>query len=91
MEDIKPGDLVGVYRELAEEIGIQAALRVHAIFRGQQITFPVSLFKPEFLAHMIVERYDGHNAKQLATEFGYSEKWIRKIIRESKQSKEESE
>jgi len=29
-----------------------------------------------------VAEYDGKNIRQLATKYGYSEKWIRKMIKE---------
>ncbi len=83
MKNIKGESLNGVYNELAGLLGIDAAMKIHASYRGQQITFPVELFSKEFLIRQIVCEYDGHNVKQLATKFGYSEKWIRKIIKEN--------
>ena len=59
-----------------------AVLKIHSAYRGQQITFPVELFSKEFIALQIVNEYDGYNVKQLATKFGYSEKWIRKILKD---------
>ena len=42
----------------------------------------MELFSKEFIALQIVNEYDGYNVKQLATKFGYSEKWIRKILKD---------
>ena len=39
-------------------------------------------FTNEFIAEQVMNEYDGKNIKQLATKFGYSEKWIRKIIKQ---------
>ena len=80
--DIKCEYLNGVYSELAGLLGIEAVLKIHSAYRGQQITFPVQLFSKEFLKKQIVEEYDGYNIKQLATKYGYSEKWIRKILKQ---------
>lgn len=73
--------LNGAYNDIANLLGMDAALKLHAAYRGQQITFPVQLFTKEFIAAQIVNEYDGYNVKQLATKFGYSEKWIRKILK----------
>lgn len=80
--NIKFEYLNGAYSELADLLGIEAVLKIHSAYRGQQITFPVQLFSKEFLKKQIVEEYDGYNIKQLATKYGYSEKWIRKILKE---------
>lgn len=74
--------LNGAYNDIANLLGIDAVLKLHAAYRGQQITFPVQLFTKEFIAAQIVNEYDGYNVKQLATKFGYSEKWIRKILKD---------
>lgn len=80
--NIKGEYLNGAYSDLANLLGIDAVLKIHSAYRGQQVTFPVQLFSKEFLKKQIVEEYDGYNVKQLATKYGYSEKWIRKILKE---------
>ena len=67
---------------LANLLGIEAVLKIHSAYRGQQITFPVQLFSKEFLKKQIVDEYNGYNIKQLATKYGYSEKWVRQILKE---------
>ena len=79
---IKSEYLNGTYKDLANLLGIEATLKIHSAYRGQQITFPVELYSREFIAEEILNEYNGYNAKQLATKFGYSEKWIRKIIKD---------
>ncbi len=81
-KDIESEYLNGVYNEIANTLGIEAAVTLYSIYRGQQITFPVNLFTSEFIASRIVAEYDGKNIRQLATKYGYSEKWIRKMIKE---------
>ena len=76
--------LNGVYNDIASLLGIDAALKMHLEFRGQQVTFPVQLFSRAFISQQIIAEYDGHNVPKLATKYGYSEKWIRKIIKENK-------
>ena len=80
--NIKGEYLNGAYNELANLLGIEAVLKIYNAYRGQQLTLPVQLFSKEFIIRQIVEEYDGYNIKQLATKFGYSEKWIRKILKD---------
>lgn len=74
--------LNGAYSELASIIGIDAVLKIHSNYRGTSMFFPVELFSREFILSQIVDEYNGHNIKQLATKYGYTEKWIRKILKE---------
>ena len=82
VSNIKCEYLNGAYSELANLLGIEAVLKIHSAYRGQQITFPVQLFSIEFLKKQIVDEYNGYNIKQLATKYGYSEKWVRQILKE---------
>ncbi|HIU36434.1 MAG TPA: Mor transcription activator family protein [Candidatus Fimenecus excrementigallinarum] len=79
-KEIKCECLNGVYNEIANLLGVEAAVILHSAFRGQQINFPVSLFTAEFMRTQVTKEYNGHNIKYLATKYGYSEKWIRKMI-----------
>lgn len=82
VSNIKCEYLNGAYSELANLLGIEAVLKIHSAYRGQQITFPVQLFSKEFLKKQIVDEHNGYNIKQLATKYGYSEKWVRQILKE---------
>lgn len=81
--NIKCEYLNGIYNELACLLGTDAAMKIHAAYRGQQVTFPVEFFSKQFIKTQIINEYDGHNIKQLATKHGYSEKSIRKILKEN--------
>lgn len=76
-------DLNGAYSEIANLLGIDAALKLHAKYRGTQVFFPVELLSRDFIAKQIVEEYNGHNVRDLAIKYGYTEKWIRKILKEN--------
>lgn len=86
--EIESEYLNGVYNEIANTLGIEVAINLYSTYRGQQITFPVNFFTTEFIASRIISEYNGSNVRQLATKYGYSEKWIRKIIKENKIIKE---
>lgn len=79
---IKGEYLNGAYSELASILGMDAVLKLHSTYRGQQVFYPVELFSKEFIKQQIVDEYNGYNVKQLATKYGYTEKWIKKILKE---------
>lgn len=78
---IKGEYLNGAYSELAGVIGIDAVLKIYSKYRGTSIFLPVELFSRDFILGQIIDEYNGHNIKQLATKYGYTEKWIRKILK----------
>ena len=78
-----PELLNSVYKEISEKLGVDAAMDIYQLFKGQQITFPMRFFNAECIRKIIVQEYDGTNVKKLAVKYGYSEKSIRRIIRES--------
>ena len=81
IKEIKSEHLNGIYSELAKLIGVEAAMKIHETYRGQQVTLPVNFLNRKFTALLIAKEYDGHNIKSLATKYGYSEKSIRKILK----------
>ena len=72
-----------VYREICSTIGMDAAISIYQMYKGQQITFPIHLFNVKRIQRSIIKEYDGTNVKDLAKKYGYSEKTVRRIIRES--------
>lgn len=82
--DENESDLLNdVYKEISEKLGLDAAIEVYRMFKGQQITFPVHLFSSKRIQKEIIKEYDGSNINILAKKYGYSEKTIRRIIRDS--------
>ncbi len=80
-KDLHPDHLNGIYREIATLLSCEAALALHHAFRGQQISFPVEVLSREYIAEQIRKEYNGFNIKELASKFGYTEKWIRHILK----------
>lgn len=83
MMNENPELLNSVYKEISENLGIDTAMEIYRMFKGQQISFPMRFFNPERIHKSIVEEYIGSNIKALATKYGYSEKTIRRIIKDS--------
>lgn len=82
-----PELLNSVYKEISEKLGMDAAIDIYQLFKGQQVTFPMRFFNAECIRKIIVQEYDGSNIKKLAVKYGYSEKTVRRIIRESVEEK----
>ena len=81
-KNIKGEYLNGAYSELSSLIGIDAVLKIHSTYKGQQIFFPMDLFSKEFIKQQIIDEYDGHNIRLLAVKYGYTEKWIKRILKD---------
>ena len=80
MKEVCTSGLQGVYKELAEIIGVEAAIAVYKELKGQQVTFPTRLYEHNYVIREVNLRYNGSNLKELAREFGYTERWIRTFI-----------
>ena len=71
-----------VYNDISESFGVDVAIQIYQIYKGMQITFPTRLFNPEYVKSQVPIEYNGKNIKQLAKKYGYSEKTIRRMIKE---------
>ena len=72
-----------VYREIGNVIGLDAAIAIYQMYKGQQITFPVHLFNAKRIQRSIIKEYDGTNIRELAKKYDYSEKTVRRMIKDS--------
>lgn len=80
-----------VYKEISEIVGLDATLKIYLRFKGQQVSFPVRLYNPHLIQQNVIKEYDGTNVKELAKKYDYSEKTIRRMIRDSVEEIEDSE
>lgn len=76
--------LNGVYKDIADEIGLENTLTIFKLFHGTQISFPNRLFSKEYTYKAIIKEYDGKNIPQLARKYNYSERSIWRILRSIK-------
>ena len=84
-------DLNGIYCELAEIVGYENAVKIHKIFRGQQVSMPLELFSKEYRRRQIKNEFDGTNYKQLAQKFRCSERTIRRVVKENQNEQENAQ
>lgn len=81
MAEREPELLNTVYKNISERLGMETAMEIHRMFKGQQITFPIRFFNPALIQRRIVQEYDGTNIPVLAIKYNYSEKTIRRILK----------
>ena len=78
-----------IYKEISEMVGLDATLKIYLRFKGQQVSFPVRLYNPQMIQQSVIKEYDGTNIAELAKKYDYSEKTIRRMIRDSVEDIEE--
>lgn len=71
-----------VYREIADNLGMEIAASIYEMFKGQQITFPMRFMRPEKVKQLLLKEYNGKNVKELAVRYNYSEKTVRRMLKE---------
>lgn len=69
-----------VYKDIADEVGLENTLAIFKLFHGTQISFPNRLFSKEYTHQAIQNEYNGKNVPQLAQKYNYSERSIWRII-----------
>ena len=72
-----------IYRTLMDLVGPEDTEVNFKEFRGQQVTFPKRFYKADYVAGEVKRRYDGTNLQELAKEFDYTDRHLRKIIFET--------
>ena len=84
MLDVCSNDLAGIYKEVAETVGVDNAYKIFINFKGLQTVFPLKFYSSEYMAQQIEKEYNGKNVRDLARKYGYSESRVRQILREIK-------
>ena len=72
-----------IYRAISEIVGLEATLKIYLRFMGQQVSFPVRLYNQQMIHQSVIKEYDGTNIGALAQKYDYSEKTIRRMIKDS--------
>lgn len=73
-------DLNEIYRDLASEIGIENAHKVHGLLGLQQVYLPRKFLSSEAVSRKVIQGFTGYNYKELANQFGVTERHVRNII-----------
>lgn len=75
--------LNGVYETMSEIICFDNVVKLYENFKGSQINFPTRLFSKEFVLEEALKAYDGtsESINLIATKYSYSERTIRKLLK----------
>lgn len=74
------------YRVLAQLVGKKNAQLIYEEFKGTQLSFPVKLIDRNKLTDIVSADFDGSNYRHLARECGYSERHIKRIVKQLKEN-----
>lgn len=88
-QHIQQDCLAEVYKEMVEAVGMESMLKLYPILRGQQINFPVRLYAKEKVSMKISQEHSRKNVNVLSREYGYSSRWVQKVIKESQEREAE--
>ncbi len=82
-KDKNSSTLNGVYETISDLIGFDNAVKLYENFRGSQVNFPTRLFSKDFVLQEALKVYDGtsESINLIAVKYGYSERTIRKLLR----------
>ena len=78
-----------IYKDIADELGIENTLIIFKLFHGTQVSFPSRLFSREYLNRAIVSEYNGKNVAQLAQKYNYSERTVWRILKSANKNNTE--
>lgn len=85
ISEVTSEDLAGVYKEVAETVGVENAYKIYSHFKGLQLMFPLKFYSKEYITQQICSEYNGKNVHALARKYEYSESRVRQILREAKE------
>lgn len=83
LKKIETCNLNGIYKDIAEEFGIEIAHMIFRHYKGLQVTFPTRFLSPDYVAERIRCECDGVNHKALARKYQYTERWVREFLKRS--------
>ena len=81
--EITADDLNGIYKEIANIIGIENTLLLYRSFQGQQINFPKKFYAKEYIIKQARENEKNEKMRSIAFKFGYTENHLRKILKDN--------
>lgn len=84
--DATTEDLAGIYKELAETVGIDNAHEIYLHFKGMQMMFPRKFYSHKYIAQQIVKEHEkGVSVRCLVQKYGLCESRVRQIIKKYSQ------
>jgi len=78
---IKVAALNSIYADLYEIVGPENVEKIFRQQKGIQVTFPTHLYNRTKLIPIIRQEAADHNVRELARTYGYSERWVRRMLK----------
>ena len=81
LRDVTMDMLSGVGREIAETIGMEAALKLFGKFSGEAVYIPkIDTIEARAVARQVQKEFNGENTKELARRFGVGVRLVQRIV-----------
>ena len=85
-QELLPEDLAGAYEQIASFTSVDVAIKIYNSMRGQQVTLPQRLYSTNYIRKVVAEeggadKISSARMKKLASDFEYSERQMREIIK----------
>ena len=77
---VDKSDFNGIYEELIELLGLEVTIKIHEYFKGQQVNFPMRLRSKTYVMKELQGK-SVSDSKELAKKLGYTDNWIRKLLK----------
>lgn len=81
---------LGLYSDLVEIVGERHVKEIYDLFQGQEVSFPMRLFTPEYVVNLALTDTN-KDLRELAKEYGYNEKYLKRLVSQRKREKEKAD
>lgn len=75
--------LYEIYGEMTQLVGYENMMKLYEYYKGQQLSFPTRLYCKQYILDLLNDEYDGTNTRELSRKTGYSERWVRRLIKQN--------
>lgn len=83
--DIDVDELQSIYKRMNDLIGTESMLKIWNEFKGLNVNMPIHIYDRDLVKKSVISEYDGSNAQILARRYGYSQKWIYRVLHEERE------
>lgn len=73
----------GIYEDMVDYLGLEITVKIYERYKGQQINFPIKLHSMEYIVEQLSTNNDSKSIKAIARKYGYTEQWLRRMIKKS--------
>lgn len=81
-----PDSYRSVYSELFSEFGVEVTRRIHAEYKGRQVSFPKKLYTEQYIDYYVKVNSESKSVSEMAAELEYTERNIRQRLQKCQKS-----